>query len=151
VFFRLRTGHLFRYFAGLSLKSCQVSDVDHGPLEHLAAAEQHVAQDQERIQKQRGIIADLKSHGHDTGQADALLNTLLNIQALHEQRRDRALRSWLTGHERVQDSIRMIRASIQNCRMSRAIGRPSRRSVRNFDREQAAFDGGECPQARSLP
>jgi hypothetical protein len=66
--------------------------VNHGALEHLAEAQQHVAQGQERIQKQRAIIADLERDGHDTGQASALLKTLLNIQALHEQRRDRALR-----------------------------------------------------------
>ena len=60
--------------------------------EHLAIAEEHVAAGERNLARQRGIVADLEHHGHDTAQALALLAYFEEVQAMHIAERDRLLR-----------------------------------------------------------
>lgn len=60
--------------------------------QHLDEADRQIAQGRAHIDKQRAIIADLERDGHDTTQASALLETLLESQRLHERRRATILR-----------------------------------------------------------
>jgi hypothetical protein len=64
-------------------------------LEHLKAAERHVAQSREHIAHQREIIAQLQRDGHQLAaeKAAVLLQLLLDTQALHEIDRDRIQRA----------------------------------------------------------
>jgi len=54
---------------------------------HLEQAERQVAEGKEHIATQEAVIAELVRDGHDASQARALLDTLLESQALHEQHR----------------------------------------------------------------
>ncbi len=55
----------------------------------LADAEQHVVQGLNNIEQHRRLIEKLKRGGNDTTRAEEILKTLLSVQALHEQDRDR--------------------------------------------------------------
>ena len=59
---------------------------------HLAEAEKAVVDGRVRIASQVQIIADLKRGDHDTTAAEALLNTLMETQRLHEEHRHRLRR-----------------------------------------------------------
>lgn len=54
----------------------------------LAESEQDVAQGRVHIANQVRIIEDLKACHHDTTAAEAVLNTLMETQRLHEEHRD---------------------------------------------------------------
>jgi hypothetical protein len=59
---------------------------------HLAESEKDVVEGRVHIANQIRIIEDLKAGGHDTTVAEALLNTLMETQRLHENYRDRLRR-----------------------------------------------------------
>jgi len=50
--------------------------------EHLAQARRHVAEGVIRISEQKGLIAELQRDGHDTTEAQKLLDTFLEAQAV---------------------------------------------------------------------
>jgi hypothetical protein len=56
-------------------------------LRHLAEAERHIAQGETHLAKQSALIAELERHGHDTRGAQAVLTTMRETQALHQQDR----------------------------------------------------------------
>jgi hypothetical protein len=56
---------------------------------HLAQAERHVAQGESHIARQREIILDLASGGHDLKEAKALLAQFEDTQSSHIADRDR--------------------------------------------------------------
>jgi hypothetical protein len=58
-------------------------------LQHLEAAERHVAQGEGFIKDQRARIVELTRDGHDPSSATDLLKTFLATQALHIAGRDR--------------------------------------------------------------
>jgi hypothetical protein len=62
-------------------------------LEHLKATERHIARGREHIAHQRELIAHLEHDGHATAAARAkdILQSFLEIQALHESDRERIL------------------------------------------------------------
>ena len=60
--------------------------------EHLQQAEHHVAVGERNIARQREIIQELKKDGHDTSEAQKLLEQFKSLQALHVQDRDRLFR-----------------------------------------------------------
>jgi xanthine/CO dehydrogenase XdhC/CoxF family maturation factor len=62
-------------------------------LEHLKAAERHIARGREHIAHQRELIAELEHDGHATAatRAKDILQSFLEIQALHESDRERML------------------------------------------------------------
>lgn len=57
--------------------------------EHLLKAEQHVAQSEERIRRQRELVEHLATAGLDTIQAEYLLLVFEQALALHKSDRDR--------------------------------------------------------------
>ena len=66
-----------------------VADMDREEWQlHLALAEQRLAEGSAQIRKQRRVIEQMKLQGLDTTRAKAFLDTLLKLQALHEQDRD---------------------------------------------------------------
>ena len=69
-------------------------DIDHRTLllQHLAVAERHVAEGEERLVKQEALILHLGSAGFDTDQACAVLDTMRASQTLYYQDRDRIQR-----------------------------------------------------------
>ena len=61
-------------------------------LRHLAEVERHILQGETHLAKQLALIAELEHHGHDTRGAQAILTTMRETQALHQQDRERILR-----------------------------------------------------------
>ena len=61
-------------------------------LKHLALAERHIAEGQERLFRQQELITELDRDGHDTKGARMVLATMRDTQALHIQGRQRILR-----------------------------------------------------------
>jgi len=61
-------------------------------LQHLAQAERHVAEGMVHLARQRALIAELTQAGHDSEEACAILDTLMETQLLHEQEREHLLR-----------------------------------------------------------
>lgn len=57
--------------------------------EHLAMANRHIASGNRVVIRQRELIAELKSDGHDTKDAVALLVQFEELLALHLSDRDR--------------------------------------------------------------
>lgn len=57
--------------------------------DHLAQAERHVREGEERISRQVGLITRLEQHGHDTLDAKRLLEQLNQIIVSHRADRDR--------------------------------------------------------------
>jgi len=67
--------------------------MDQGVLQqHLAQAERHIAQGVVHLARQRVLIAELHRAGHDTDEARAILDSLMETQVLHQQDRERLLR-----------------------------------------------------------
>lgn len=62
-------------------------------LQQLVEAERHIAQSEEHISTQEGLIAELDRDGHDTTEARAILDTLRQTQAVHRQDVARILKS----------------------------------------------------------
>jgi hypothetical protein len=63
--------------------------MDQGALQHhLAQAERHIARGVVHLARQRELIAELDRAGHDTEEARAILDTLMETQVLHLQDRD---------------------------------------------------------------
>ena len=60
-------------------------------LQHLVLAERHIAQGKAHLIRQETLVAELDRNGHDTKEAEAILATLRQTQALHLQDRDRIL------------------------------------------------------------
>jgi hypothetical protein len=60
-------------------------------LQRLAQAQQQLAHGAVLIAEQEQRIADLRRGGHDTSGSEALLNTLLESQHLHEESVSRIL------------------------------------------------------------
>jgi len=60
--------------------------------EPLAQAEEHIAQGEAHLSKQRRIIADLEEHGHDTKRARDFLKELEQVQELHLADKERVAR-----------------------------------------------------------
>lgn len=58
-------------------------------LRHLAQAERHIAEGEQRLIHQRAVIRELEQDGHRTGSARALLAALEQTQALHFADRER--------------------------------------------------------------
>jgi hypothetical protein len=58
-------------------------------LQHLAQAEQAVADGCRHIAGQRAVIQKLDEHGQETVEAERLLQTYLELQRMHEDHRDR--------------------------------------------------------------
>ena len=52
-------------------------------LRHLAEAEDHVAEGQTRLNRQREIVAELERDGHDSAMARELLRQFESVQAMH--------------------------------------------------------------------
>jgi hypothetical protein len=70
----------------------QQSILDRGlELEHLELANRHMAEGQERFERQRRLVARLQEAGRDTKQALILLSELEQTLALFTQTRDRIL------------------------------------------------------------
>ena len=66
--------------------------MDQGVLQqHLAQAERHIAQGVVHLARQRALIAELHRAGHDTDEARAILDSLMETQVLHQQDRERLL------------------------------------------------------------
>lgn len=61
-------------------------------VDHLAQAERHLVQAQEHVRLQHDVIAKLQRNGHDTRQANTLLNTFIDMEAAHLADRDRLRR-----------------------------------------------------------
>ena len=67
--------------------------MDQGVLQqHLAQAERHIAQGVVHLARQRVLITELHRAGHDTDEARAILDSLMETQVLHQQDRERLLR-----------------------------------------------------------
>src|SRR5215469_17196059 len=63
--------------------------MDQGALQqHLAQAERHIARGVVHLARQRELIAKLDRAGHDTEEARAILDTLMETQVLHLQDRE---------------------------------------------------------------
>jgi hypothetical protein len=71
-------------------------------LEHLKATERHIARGREHIAHQRELIAHLEHDGHATAAARAkdILQSFLEIQALHESDRERICLPWIMRSHR---------------------------------------------------
>lgn len=52
-------------------------------MDHLVKAEHAVSQGERHLEHQRGIIERLKEGGHDTREAEKILRTFEDAQALH--------------------------------------------------------------------
>ena len=61
-------------------------------LQYLALADRHIAEGEERLAKQEGLVAELDHDGHDTKEARLILTTMRRTQALHREDRARILR-----------------------------------------------------------
>jgi hypothetical protein len=61
-------------------------------LQHLAQAERHIAEGVVHLARQRALIAALDRAGHDSEEARAILDTLMETQIIHEQDHERLLR-----------------------------------------------------------
>jgi hypothetical protein len=72
--------------------------------QHLAKAEQHLADGQAQIDKQQTIIKELEHRGHDSTVAKALLTTMLNVQELHEQHREQVWRELQSTEQSIGDA-----------------------------------------------
>ena len=57
-------------------------------MEHLAEAERHIAEGEDRIRHQLRIIEDLERDGHDSALARQLLDTLKRTHTLHIKQRE---------------------------------------------------------------
>jgi hypothetical protein len=55
--------------------------------DHLAKANAALTEGEGHLMKQRAIVAQLTADGHDVSEATALLNTLIQTEAMHEQHR----------------------------------------------------------------
>jgi hypothetical protein len=72
--------------------------------EHLALAERHVAEGQQRIERQRQIIHELRGNGRDFATAVTMLTQFEELQSFHIRDRDR-LRIELVILERGSPSL----------------------------------------------
>ena len=61
-------------------------------LDHLALAEQHIADGKATIERQRNLVVELEQGGHDTSKARELLREFLQTQKSHEEDRKRLRR-----------------------------------------------------------
>ncbi|MBR0800535.1 hypothetical protein JQ615_34745 [Bradyrhizobium jicamae] len=52
--------------------------------EHLAIAERHAAEGRRIVARQEELIDELQAHGHPTADAEKILNTMRDTQAIHE-------------------------------------------------------------------
>jgi hypothetical protein len=59
--------------------------------QHLVEIERHIARGVVHLARQRELIAELDRAGHDTEEARAILDSLMETQALHQQHRERLL------------------------------------------------------------
>jgi hypothetical protein len=57
--------------------------------DHLAQAEQHVAEARVHVKRQREIVAELQRDGHDTREAQRLLDNFIALERSHAADRDR--------------------------------------------------------------
>ncbi len=55
---------------------------------HLRETERQLAEGMRHIAKQRAIISQRERDGHDVNRSKTLLDTLLQIESLHERHRD---------------------------------------------------------------
>ena len=58
------------------------------PQQHLAQTEQHIAEGVVHLARQWALIIELDRAGHDTEEARAILDSLMETQVLHEQDRE---------------------------------------------------------------
>jgi hypothetical protein len=73
-------------------------------LDHLALAEQHIADGKIIIERQRSLVSELEQGGHDTTRAREFLSQFLQTQKTHEEKIENDFvensRSWmLRGNE----------------------------------------------------
>ena len=61
-------------------------------VDHLALAEQHIAEGKVTIARQQGLVTEREEGGHDTTQARQLLSQFLQTQKSHEEDRKRLRR-----------------------------------------------------------
>jgi hypothetical protein len=61
-------------------------------MEHLSQAERHVAEGMMHVEKQRTLVENMASEGHDTSDHEALLQQFEKTLALHIKIRDRLQR-----------------------------------------------------------
>jgi hypothetical protein len=61
-------------------------------LDHLALAEQHIADGKTTIERQQTLIAELERGGHETTRSRELLSQFLQTQKMHEEDRKRLRR-----------------------------------------------------------
>jgi len=52
-------------------------------LDHLALAERHVVEGEQRLNEQRELIDRLKQGGHDVAEAELILRTFEKTQSIH--------------------------------------------------------------------
>jgi hypothetical protein len=64
----------------------------------LRQAQSHVAEGETHIRRQKAIIAELETDGHDSTLAREILATLEKTQALHVEGRDRLAKELSEGH-----------------------------------------------------
>jgi hypothetical protein len=75
--------------------------MDQGALQqHVAQAERHISRGVVHLAQQWALIAELDRAGHDTEEARAILDTLMETQVLHQQDRERLLRLISQGEDR---------------------------------------------------
>ena len=60
--------------------------------QRLALAERHIARGAVHLAQQRALIAELDRAGHDIEEAQAILDSLMEAQVLHQQGCERLLR-----------------------------------------------------------
>jgi arginine repressor len=94
---------------------------------YLAQAEENIALTARHIKRQREIISELASRGHDTLNARELLRILEELQTLHVSDRNRFLRdldpdpAGITNPTRISEDVRrLVEASIIKIREARA-------------------------------
>ena len=62
--------------------------MDQALQQHLAQTKRHIARGEVHLARQRALIAKLDRAGHDTEEARAILDSLMETQVLHQQDRE---------------------------------------------------------------
>jgi hypothetical protein len=100
--------------------------MDQALQQHLAQTERHIARGEVHLARQRALIAELDRAGHDTEEARAILDSLMETQVLHEQDRERLLGlASKRGNIRQEDAHRWARLWEMETHASRLLKHPA--------------------------
>ena len=76
-------------------------------LEDLKLADEHIREAEERIDKQKALVQKLAADGHDTSNAEALLQTFRDALTAYLDHRELIIENWMRSRTNRQNNERI--------------------------------------------